>query len=120
LVYMWEVLHHLRDPSRAVREMRRVSRRYVVIFEPNRANVMQLMFGLLNRQERGTLRSSKRYLETLARQAGLELLASDYCGRIPPNKTPAWLLAAMRRLPFRANRVTGISVGIIARKPGAS
>lgn len=120
LVYLWEVLHHLKDPARAVREMGRVSRRYVVIFEPNRANVLQLAFGLLNREERGTLRSSKAYLEGLARQAGLEILACDFCGKIPPNKTPEWLLGPIRRLPFRSSRVSGISVALIAQKPVSS
>jgi SAM-dependent methyltransferase len=118
LVYLWEVLHHLKDPARAVREMRRVSSRYVVIFEPNRANLLQFAFGLLNPQERGTLRSSKGYLEALVRQADLEIVACDYCGKIPPNKTPGWLFEVVRRLPFRSSRATGISVAVIARKGG--
>ncbi len=116
LVYLWEVLHHLKDPRAAVREMARVSKRYVVLFEPNRANVMQFGFGLLNRQERGTLRSSKTYLQGLASQAGLEIIACDYCGKIPPNKTPKWLFDVVKRLPFRSNRVTGISIALIAQK----
>lgn len=116
LVYMWEVLHHLKDPAKAVQEMGRVSRRYVVLFEPNRANVMQFAFGLLNRQERGTLRSSKAYLRRLVSQAGLEVVACDYCGKIPPNKTPMWLFDIVRRLRFRSSRLTGISVAIIARQ----
>ncbi len=116
LVYTWEVLHHLKDPGAAVRELARVSRRYVVLFEPNRANVLQLAFGLLNRQERGTLRSSKTYLQGLVRQAGLELIASDHCGKIPPNKTPEWLFELVKRLPFESGRLTGISVAVIARK----
>jgi SAM-dependent methyltransferase len=116
LVYLWEVLHHLKDPARAVREMSRVSSRYVVIFEPNRANLLQFAFGLLSPQERGTLRSSKAYLERLARQAGLEIIACDYCGKIPPNKTPGWLFDIVRRLPFKSSRITGISVAVIAQK----
>lgn len=116
LVYMWEVLHHLKDPAKAVQEMGRVSRRYVVLFEPNRANVMQFAFGLLNRQERGTLRSSKAYLRRLVLQAGLEVVACDYCGKIPPNKTPMWLFNIVRRLRFRSSRLTGISVAIIAKQ----
>jgi SAM-dependent methyltransferase len=115
LVYLWEVLHHLKDPARAVREMGRVSKRYVVIFEPNRANVLQFLFGLLNPQERGTLRSSKAYLQALTRQAGLEIIACHYCGKIPPNKTPGWLFDIVKRLPFKSGRITGISVAVIAR-----
>jgi SAM-dependent methyltransferase len=116
LVYLWEVLHHLKDPARAVREMNRVSSRYVVIFEPNRANLLQFAFGLLNPQERGTLRSSKAYLERLTLQAGLEIVTCDYCGRIPPNKTPRWLFEVVKRLPFKSGRIGGISVAVIARK----
>jgi SAM-dependent methyltransferase len=116
LVYLWEVLHHLKDPARTVREMARVSKRYVVIFEPNRANVLQFAFGLLNPQERGTLRSSKAYLQALIRQAGLEIIACDYCGKIPPNKTPGWLFDVVKRLPFKSSRITGISVAVIAQK----
>jgi SAM-dependent methyltransferase len=116
LVYLWEVLHHLKDPARAVQEMSRVSNRYVVIFEPNRANVLQFLFGLLNPQERGTLRSSKTYLQMLTRQAGLEIVACHYCGKIPPNKTPRWLFDVVKRLPFKSSRVTGISVAVIAQK----
>lgn len=115
LVYLWEVLHHLKDPALAVREMGRVSRRYVVLFEPNRANAMQFAFGLLNKQERGTLRSSKAYLRDLVERAGLEIIACDHCGKIPPNKTPSWLFAILRRLPFKSTRLTGISVAVIAR-----
>jgi ubiquinone/menaquinone biosynthesis C-methylase UbiE len=44
MTIMWEVLHHLADPLQAVRELARVARKYVVVFEPNRANVLQ--FGL--------------------------------------------------------------------------
>ncbi len=44
MTIMWEVLHHLADPLQAVRELARVARKYVVVFEPNRANALQ--FGL--------------------------------------------------------------------------
>jgi SAM-dependent methyltransferase len=116
LVYEWEVLHHVEHPDRAVREMARVAREYVVIFEPNRANPLQFAFGLLNEEERGTLRSSKRHLERLALGAGLEIVASEYVGKITSNKTPASLLPLIERLPFRSHALTGISVGIVARK----
>jgi hypothetical protein len=102
MTIMWEVLHHLDDPLQAVRELARVARRYVVVFEPNRANVLQLGFGLSSRQERGTLRSSKKHLEGLFEQAGLTILDSQFCGRIPPNKTPEPLFPVLKRLPTRA------------------
>ncbi len=119
LVYLWEVLHHLKDPARAVREMSRVSSRYVVIFEPNRANLLQFAFGLLNPQERGTLRSSKAYLQTLTRRRAWRSSRATIAGRSAPNKTPSWLFEIVKRLPFASSRVTGISVAVIARKKTA-
>lgn len=116
LVYTWEVLHHVPDPQKAVKEMARVSKKYVIIFEPNRSSPLQFGFGLLNSQERGTLRSTKKYLEGLCENAGLKIVASDFCGKIPPNKTPASLMPLMKKLPFKSSLFTGISIGIIAEK----
>ena len=94
------------------------SGRYVVIFEPKSGELAAVPgFGLP--QSTGARRVcavSKAYLEALARQAGLEMVACDYCGRIPPNKTPRWLFEMVRRLPFQAGRIGGISVALIARK----
>jgi SAM-dependent methyltransferase len=116
MTVMWEVLHHLDDPLRAVSELARVARRYVVVFEPNRASPLQFAFGLSCKEERGTLRSSKKHLEGLFERAGLTILDSRYCGRFPPNKTPEPLLGLLRSLPFRGGRVTSISVAVIGEK----
>lgn len=116
LVYTWEVLHHVPNPQKAVDEMARTAKKYVVIMEPNRNMPLQFFFGLTNKQERGTLRSTKKYLEKLVNNAGLEIIASEYVGKIPPNKTPAWLLPIMRRLPFVSSPLTGITVAIVAKK----
>lgn len=116
LSYTWEVLHHVDSPLKAVKEMARISKKYVVIFEPNRNNVLQLGFGLLTPQERGTLRSTKKYLTQLCEDAGLKVLTAEYCGKIPPNKTPEKLLSIMKRLSFESNALTGISIAIIAEK----
>jgi SAM-dependent methyltransferase len=116
MTIMWEVLHHLDDPLQAVRELARVATRYVVVFEPNRANVLQVGFGLSSKEERGTLRSSKKYLEGLFNQAGLTILDSQFCGRIPPNKTPQPLFQVLKRMPHKGGRLTSISVAIIGAK----
>lgn len=117
MAIMWEVLHHLDNPAKSVAEMARISKKYVVIFEPNRDNILQFMFGLLMKEERGTLRSSRSYLEGLVKKAGLKIIASDYCGKIPPNKTPLWLFNMTKSLPFLSGRFTGISIAIVAEKP---
>lgn len=116
MVYTWEVLHHVPNPHTAVKEMARVSKKYVVIFEPNRYNPLQFGFGMLNKQERGTLRSTKKYLESLCEEAGLEIVASEYVGKIPPNKTPEKMMPIMKKLSFSSTFFTGISIGIVAQK----
>jgi ubiquinone/menaquinone biosynthesis C-methylase UbiE len=120
LVYTWEVLHHVPDPQKAVTEMARTSSNYVVIYEPNRNNVLQFLFGLLNKQERGTLRSTKKYLTKLCSNAGLEVVDASYCGKIPPNKTPEILFPIMKRLSFKSTFLTGISICIVAKKPDST
>lgn len=114
LVFTWEVLHHVPNPQKAVDEMARVSKKYVLIFEPNRTNPLQFAFGLLNKQERGTLRSNRRYLRQLCQNAGLKIIACQYVGKIPPNKTPAQLMPLVKKLPFKSTLFTGISIGILA------
>ena len=114
LVYTWEVLHHVPNPQKAVNEMARVSKKYVLIFEPNRNNPLKFMFGLLNKQERGTLRSTRKYLRKLCLNAGLEIIACQYVGKITPNKTPEGLVPLMKKLPFKSTIFTGISVAILA------
>ena len=44
LVNEWELLHHLPDPIKAVNEMSRVAKDYLVLFEPNRQNPGQFCF----------------------------------------------------------------------------
>ena len=116
LVMMWEVLHHLKKPENSVKELARITNDWVVIFEPNRANILQFIFGLLTPQERGTLRSSKNYIKILCNNANLEIVDIGYYGKIPPNKTPEFLLSIVKKLPFKSTFVTGISIGVIARK----
>lgn len=85
------LLHHVPDPLKVVKEMARVSR-YVALSEPNRNNPLMFLFGLAKSVERGTLRFSKGYLRRLVEQAGLKVMASKTMGMVLPNKTPKWLL----------------------------
>ena len=116
MVYCWEVLHHLNNPQRAVSEMARVCSKYVVLFEPNRANLLQLGFGLVKKEERGTWRSSRRYLAKLCSDAGLTVIRSDYVGHIVPNMLPSVVFPLVQKLPFRSNILTAFSIAVIASK----
>lgn len=118
-VFGWEILHHLEDPLSAVKECVRVSRRYVVLFEPNRYNPIQFLFGCLDRSERGTLRFSEGRLREIARSAGLTLLHTATVGATFPNRMPALLLPLVRWIPFHLPfiGISSCAIGLKAKEP---
>lgn len=115
LVYGWEILHHIAAPERVVKEMRRVAKKYVVLFEPNRYSPPQAAFALLDREHRWVLRYSKSYLKGLAESAGLKVARVETVGCIFPNKTPYWLFQILCRIPFQVP-VVGISNFVVGAK----
>lgn len=90
------LLHHLSSPQAAVREMGRVSRRHVVLSEPNRNNPGMLLLGLAKREERGTLQFTPRYLRHLAESAGLNVSTCRALGMVFPNRVPPAVLPLLR------------------------
>jgi SAM-dependent methyltransferase len=115
LVWSWELLHHMANPELAVREMQRVSGKYLVIFEPNRYNPALFLYGLLKKEERLLWRSTKRYLRGITEAKGWEICMLENCGAILPNATPYFLFKLLRHLPFRLP-LCGISIVLVARR----
>lgn len=115
LVYCWELLHHVSSVQTALAEMGRISRRYVILFEPNRNHPAQFLFSLLKKSERGGMKFSKRYLRRVCAAAGLEILHIESVGCIFPNVTPAWSFPFLKRLAF-VRPLTGISNVVVAQK----
>jgi ubiquinone/menaquinone biosynthesis C-methylase UbiE len=101
LVYCWELLHHVGRPSDAVCEMKRVSRKCVLLCEPNCLNPAMAAFGLIRPEERGLLRFTPRYTKILLVDAGLCNVRLASVGCFTPNRTPAWLANLFMKLPYR-------------------
>lgn len=114
LVYGWDFLHHLERPLEAVREMARVSRKYLAFFEPNGRNPVQALYACSNRNERGTLGFRKSRMLGLADAAGLDVISCDTAGWVFAGATPPALLSIVGRLPFV--HALGISVALVCRK----
>jgi ubiquinone/menaquinone biosynthesis C-methylase UbiE len=100
VVFCHALLHHVEDEGLVLREMRRVSKKYVVVLEPNRANPLMALFSALVPEERKAMRFSRAYLQDKLEQNGLKV--SSYCafGLLAPNKTPTFLLPLLKLFNF--------------------
>lgn len=98
LVFCSNLLHHVKDPETVVREMKRISKKYVVLSEPNRNNPLMALFSVLVREERGQLKFSLRYLKKLAISSGLNIVDACSLGSVVPNKTPLSLLEIFKKI----------------------
>jgi ubiquinone/menaquinone biosynthesis C-methylase UbiE len=114
VVFCHALLHHVDDMERVIREMRRVSRRYVIVLEPNRNNPLMFMFSLLVKEERGALRFSLDFLRREVESCGLGVVSSFSYGLIVPNKTPRFSLPLLRL--FNRKQPFGMTNFIVAKK----
>jgi len=92
------VLHHIENPLKAVGEVARVSRKYTVFIEPNRNNPLFFINHIVRKVERGALKFSKSYLNTLVEKQNLKIIYSGIHGLVTPNITPMFLVPFLRRL----------------------
>jgi ubiquinone/menaquinone biosynthesis C-methylase UbiE len=97
VVFEANVLHHVPDRERVIREMARASSKYVVLLEPNRYNPIMFGFALMVRAERGVLKSCMSRLHAEAARSGLKVIESLTTGMISQNNTPALLLPLLKR-----------------------
>ena len=111
----WELLHHLDDPVAAVAEMRRVARRAVVLFEPNRIHPGHIVLGLTRKSERKSLLFSPRYLRRIVDRAGGSIRLHVRGGAIFPNVTPLLLARLLAAMPYHLP-IFGISQLVIVEK----
>lgn len=116
LVYCWEVMHHVKNIQDAIREMMRLSRHYILMYEPNAFNPLQVGFGLIAPSELGTLRFHPWYLRNHFRLAGLINIRTFSVGTFTPNRTPLWLYKTLAALPYLVP-LFGISNLAIAEVP---
>jgi SAM-dependent methyltransferase len=97
IVFEANVLHHVADRNAVIREMARVSRRYIVLLEPNRYNPLMFGFSVVVSAERGGLKSCLRRLHEEVQSAGARVRASIATGMISQNNTPSALVPFLRR-----------------------
>ncbi len=98
------LLHHVNNPELAVRELARVSKKYVILCEPNRNNPAMFIFNAIFRHERGGLKFSKNYVKKILYQNSLKILSLDTMGFVTPNSMPLFIARLLR--PFdKCNKI---------------
>jgi len=114
IVFCHALLHHVDHIQKVIKGMKRVSKKYVVILEPNRNNPLMFMFSLIVKEENKALRFSLSYLKKHIESCGLNIISSFSYGLIVPNKTPKILLPFFKyfdiKFPF------GMTNFIISKK----
>ncbi len=114
VVFCHAFLHHIDNMQGVLKEMKRVSKKYVVIMEPNRNNPLMFLFSLIVKEERLALKFSLKYLKRQINKSGLKILSAFSYGLIVPNKCPTFLLPLVKR--FNKRFYWGMTNVIIAEK----
>lgn len=96
VVFCHALLHHVEDIDRVLREMKRVSRKFVVVLEPNRNNPLMFLFSALVPEEQKALSFSRDHLRGKLERNGLKVKAAYSHGMTVPNKTPTFLLPLVK------------------------
>ncbi len=100
VVLAHDTLHHVPDPDKAIREMARVSRRYVVIVEPNILNLANALISIATGEERKAHGFTVSQLERLVARNGLRIVHMRRYGILVPFLTPRFLVPIQRALSF--------------------
>lgn len=119
LVFCHALLHHIEksERKRVIEEMKRVSLKFVIAIEPNRNNPLMALFGIVKKEERGTLDFSRSYLRGLFVSAGLRIADETSFGLLTPNRMPIpKILLSLEGRLFERPLWGGMNNIIIARK----
>ncbi|HHT9125901.1 MAG TPA: class I SAM-dependent methyltransferase [Candidatus Brocadiia bacterium] len=114
IVFCHALLHHVENIDRVVKEMKRVSKQYVIILEPNRNNPLMFLASLIKKEERVVLKFSLEYLRKIVSKNDLHIVKSFSHGMIVPNMTPTFLLPLVGLFNFK--QPLGVTNFIIAKK----
>ena len=114
VVVAHHVLHHIVDVAVALREMARVSRRYVVVSDLNKWNPVNQGFVLLGAEDLPSPYFGAKRLESAVESVGLRVIRRRTWGLLSPFLTPPALVSLQKRLWFE--HPLGLEHLVIAEK----
>jgi len=112
---MWEVLHHLIDIDQAVNEAVRVSKKYIVIMEPNPINPIQYIYSFAEKNHFLIRQCTRKRIISALKNSGCKKIIYKSGGLIFPNKVPHTLFNMLKHLPFKIPfiGITNIYIGYV-------
>ncbi len=92
-------LHNLSNDIKALQEIKRVSKKYVVLVEPNPLNPLMALFNLFSGEEniKNVFKFNKKYYRKIFKANGFNVKCFTR-GMITPNRTPKLLLPLLKIL----------------------
>jgi ubiquinone/menaquinone biosynthesis C-methylase UbiE len=96
------VLHHVDNPNKVVKELKRISRKYVVLVEPNGDNIVQKLVLPVIPREWGIFKFNTNYFKNLIKSSHLKILKFKHIGRFITPNIPLPLLL-VKRFPYSSS-----------------
>lgn len=97
IIFSANLFHHCPNPMNILKEMKRVSKKYIISIEPNGRNPVMFIFSLIVKAERGGLKSTLKSLKSLFEIAGLKVIKIAATGMISQNNTPGFLIPYLQK-----------------------
>ncbi|MFX1452165.1 MAG: class I SAM-dependent methyltransferase [Promethearchaeota archaeon] len=91
LVFSANILHHVFNPSDIISEIRRITKEFYILIEPNRNNPLMSIFAIFNKYERLVLKYPLDFFKKLLLNQKFSIIDSFSTGIIAPNKLPTFL-----------------------------
>src|SRR3989338_1010354 len=102
VVMCFDVLHHVDNPEKVVKELNRVSRKYVILVEPNSENFIYTLIFLFIPREWGSIKFTTKYFKNLICGNNLKILKFKHVGRFTTPNTPL-PFSLVKRFPYSSS-----------------
>ncbi len=114
LVFEANMLHHIKDLNSALEEITKVSKKYLVLIEPNMWNLPIFIYSFLSKQDRGAIILTIKRIRGILKKNNFKVLKVIRTGMIYQNTTPDCLLNILKIFDF--NFFFGVYKIIICEK----
>jgi SAM-dependent methyltransferase len=106
VVFESNMIHHIENGNMVLGEMSRLSRKYIILIEPNIFNPLMALFCLIHKPDRKLFKLRFKNLKSLLENNGFYCIKTIRTGMVFQNATPGFLLPFLKlfdiNFPFGA------------------